>query len=534
MPTVDPLAEARRRRKEARAPKVLGYSAPPPSLAWLPPIPPPISTLPPCVTYVPGFISAEDEECLLQHVRQAPQARWSGVEGDGRRTQNYGGAPGSLAIAEGLPEWLAPLVRAVVESGAWGDAPPPNHVLVNIFRPGTGLVPHTDGPLYAGPRVATLSLGSDVFLDLHEPHAATPHASLLLRRRSLNVISAEAYAQFHGIAEREADVVDERVANAEAAEATLGEQVPRGPRVSIVFVSKLEEGSAATHPSVLELTEEVARPDARSDVAAVAAVARRVLGGSAAGDGDGDGDEALLEALPRVCGRISRAADEAGFATLSPDGVELKPVVFAMGSDGLHMLLGSDMPLAERLRRLGFDDMWVRQKLRQKLRFRLALFPARRARPATWKGVFALVDTHYPQVAAKVRAQEAALCSTSFAELEASFGASYFDLNEAAVGRSSDDPRYLTTERLAAAGCAGTAAEVRGWLYFTLGLSRLFDGSGRTRPPDAEGGRGAEVGTERPAEARGVREYLVENQAVAELEACEWVELALSDADFAP
>lgn len=254
----DLLAEARRRRKEARAPKALGYAAASPALAQLPPIPPPLASLPPSVTYVPDFVCEADEELLLSHVRQAPQSRWSGSEGDGRRTQNYGGAPGSLQIAEGLPEWLAPLVKAVVESGVWGDTPPPNHVLVNVFQPGSGLVPHTDGPLYAGPRVATLSLGSDVFLDLHEPHVAAPHASLLLRRRSLNVISAEAYHQFHGIAERASDVVNGTVANAEAAGATPGECVPRAPRVSIVFVSKLEEGAAAASP--LALLEVVAPP----------------------------------------------------------------------------------------------------------------------------------------------------------------------------------------------------------------------------------------------------------------------------------
>lgn len=163
---VDPLAEARRQRREARTPKALGFSAPPPALLNTPTcLPPPLlSPVPRSVTYVPEFIDPDDEALLLMHVRQAPPERWSGAPGDRRRTQNYGGAPGSLAVAEGLPDWLAPLVHALVESGAWGDVPPPNHILINVFRPGAGLVPHTDGPLYAGPRVATLSLGSDVLL----------------------------------------------------------------------------------------------------------------------------------------------------------------------------------------------------------------------------------------------------------------------------------------------------------------------------------------------------------------------------------
>jgi hypothetical protein len=179
---VDPLVEARRQRRQERTQKALGFSAPPPALLNTPtclpsPLPLPV---PPSITYVPDFIDPADEDLLLMHVRQAPPERWSGAPGDRRRTQNYGGAPGSLAVAEGLPDWLAPLVHALVESGAWGDVPPPNHILINVFRPGAGLLPHTDGPLYAGPRVATLSLGSDVLLRVGAAASASCVGGLFL------------------------------------------------------------------------------------------------------------------------------------------------------------------------------------------------------------------------------------------------------------------------------------------------------------------------------------------------------------------
>ena len=44
----------------------------------------------------------------------------------------------------------------------------PNHVLVNEYLPGQGIMPHTDGPAFF-PMVSTVSLGSHTFLDLYEP-----------------------------------------------------------------------------------------------------------------------------------------------------------------------------------------------------------------------------------------------------------------------------------------------------------------------------------------------------------------------------
>ena len=180
-------------------------------------------------------------------------------------------------MTEPLPDWVARLVDALVASGCWAG-PAPNHVLINDFVAGAGLTPHTDGPLYSS-RVATLSLGSDVLLDLHKPgggggeagaslppppsfiespHATKaeyekwleqreaaassggrPFAQLLLRRRSLNVMSDDAYTHvFHGITAHERDVVGPLVANRQS-EAELGEVLQRAHRVSVVFVHKL-------------------------------------------------------------------------------------------------------------------------------------------------------------------------------------------------------------------------------------------------------------------------------------------------------
>ena len=69
----------------------------------------------------------------------------------------------------------------------------------------------------------------------------------------------------------------------------------------------------------------------------------------------------------------------------------------------------------------------------------------------TWDGVLELVCARYPAVRAKVVACAASLRSAPFASIEARAatgflrGASYFDINEAAVAGASDDERYVTT-----------------------------------------------------------------------------------------
>ena len=67
-------------------------------------------------------------------------------------------------------------------------------------------------------------------------------------------------------------------------------------------------------------------------------------------------------------------------------------------------------------------------------------------------------------------------------------------------------PRYLNSARLASSSCEGTLEEVRGWLYFVLGLSELFDGGGYTKDPTGK---------------RGYAEYLMRRSSRLELRARE-------------
>jgi hypothetical protein len=66
-----------------------------------------------------------------------------------------------------LPPPLAEIARELVKLNVFppsSSCPPPNHVLLNEYQPGQGILPHTDGPLYEH-RTATLSLGSDVVIE---------------------------------------------------------------------------------------------------------------------------------------------------------------------------------------------------------------------------------------------------------------------------------------------------------------------------------------------------------------------------------
>ncbi|XP_064437495.1 alpha-ketoglutarate-dependent dioxygenase alkB homolog 6 isoform X14 [Mirounga angustirostris] len=132
-----------------------------------------VEQAPPIIYYVPDFISKEEEEYLLRQVFNAPKPKWTQLSG--RKLQNWGPhcpLPGGLPhprgmVPERLPLWLQRYVDKVSDLSLFGGLPA-NHVLVNQYLPGEGIMPHEDGPLYY-PTVSTISLGSHTMLDLYEP-----------------------------------------------------------------------------------------------------------------------------------------------------------------------------------------------------------------------------------------------------------------------------------------------------------------------------------------------------------------------------
>ena len=112
------------------------------------------------VSYFSDFVTREESKAICEAVFAVPQGHRRWVTLKGRKLQCWGGVPPGRDAAfepESLPDWLAGLGEALVACGVFPPTHPPNHVLVNVYRNGEGILAHTDGPTYA-PRTATLSL----------------------------------------------------------------------------------------------------------------------------------------------------------------------------------------------------------------------------------------------------------------------------------------------------------------------------------------------------------------------------------------
>ncbi|KAL1274996.1 hypothetical protein QQF64_027810 [Cirrhinus molitorella] len=203
-----------------------------------------VKEAPPTVYYVPNFITEAEEEYLLQQVYRAPKPKWTQLSG--RRLQNWGGLPNLKGmLAEKLPDWLLQYTEKISALGAFAGKTA-NHVLVNEYKPGEGIMPHEDGPLYH-PTVTTISLGSHTLLDFYKPVCQTQSEipqteasrymlSLLVQQRSLLILQDDMYKIYlhgiHGVCE---DILSERVVNLSSTGAQVGDTLPRSTRVSLTI-----------------------------------------------------------------------------------------------------------------------------------------------------------------------------------------------------------------------------------------------------------------------------------------------------------
>ena len=148
---------------------------------------------------------------------QIPSNRWTQLSK--RRLQAH---PSTLTakntlIAASLPEWLMqfpPVRQRFAQLGIFADTKhkEPNHVLINEYNPGEGIMPHEDGAAYS-PVVATISLGTPIVLDIYSkrsekqdgtdgdesPNLVASHR-IFQEPGSLLVTTGEAYVNLlHGI-----------------------------------------------------------------------------------------------------------------------------------------------------------------------------------------------------------------------------------------------------------------------------------------------------------------------------------------------
>lgn len=172
-------------------------------------------------------------------------------------------------LAAPLPAYLInPVMLRFKDLGIFEHTPhrQPNHVLINEYKPGEGIMPHEDGKAYASV-VATVSLGATVCLSLTpKPSSAESDEEekdekakwkiptrILQEPRSLLITTGTAYESLlHGVdaVEVDEDLNAETVANW----SLLGARTPideaggrnvRGTRVSLTYRDVLKVSSAA-------------------------------------------------------------------------------------------------------------------------------------------------------------------------------------------------------------------------------------------------------------------------------------------------
>ena len=175
-----------------------------------------IPEVPDLAIYIPNFITQEEEDEITKYVNNAPLPKWTQLTR--RRLQNWGGTPHPRGmIVEEIPSWLQKYVNKVSSCDIFDKNKPPNHVLINEYLSGQGIMAHSDGPLFH-PIVTTISCGSHTLLDFYkrlditEQHKPNLEFSFLLERRSLFILQGDLYHNYlHSIAERDTDVVSKSV-----------------------------------------------------------------------------------------------------------------------------------------------------------------------------------------------------------------------------------------------------------------------------------------------------------------------------------
>lgn len=214
----------------------------------------------------------------MTYVDNTPKPKWTQLSN--RRVINYGGVPHPNGmIAEELPEWLKAKVTTLNNLGknypflcfdscqidqyrliceGLFDEVHANHVLVNEYLPGQGIMAHSDGPLFY-PVICTISCGSHCLLEFYEKgtdevqstngkgsdakETANPKRNfvcqLLIEPGSLLILKDDMYSKYlHSISEVGEDLITNSIANLERCvnfKNRVGESVKRGRRVSLTI-----------------------------------------------------------------------------------------------------------------------------------------------------------------------------------------------------------------------------------------------------------------------------------------------------------
>ncbi|XP_039754919.1 alpha-ketoglutarate-dependent dioxygenase alkB homolog 6 [Pararge aegeria] len=199
-----------------------------------------ITNVEPSAYYLSEFITQEEEKYLLSNIYAAPKPKWTQLSN--RRLQNWGGLPHNRGmIAEEIPKWLQKYLNNINSLNVM-DGKMPNHVLVNEYLPGQGILPHLDGSLFY-PTITTISVASHTILKFLEPNSAEnptlkPVFSLLLEPRSLLILKDKLFHYYlHCIEEVNEDCLDDSIVNLNMCsdKYVKGVTLPRETRISLTI-----------------------------------------------------------------------------------------------------------------------------------------------------------------------------------------------------------------------------------------------------------------------------------------------------------
>lgn len=186
---------------------------------------------------IENFITMEQETELLDFINQQG---WSAKQPGGsgtlsRRTQHYGyiynyGSKDAKTKTDDIPNIIKNIFASQVTCSMDNDNNE-MQAIINEYKPGQGIASHIDNIKSFGPKIMSLSLGSDIAMTLSK---GTDSVKILLPRRSLLIMVGDArYKWYHGI--------DKKIKDKNILDVTKNMlvSIDRGTRVSITIRSML-------------------------------------------------------------------------------------------------------------------------------------------------------------------------------------------------------------------------------------------------------------------------------------------------------
>jgi len=197
-----------------------------------------------------------------------------------------------------------------------------------------------------------------------------------------------------------------------------------------------------------------------------------------------------------LCGRIIRGKTPEDFAKLSDD--PSRKIVFLTDAGGLASMLGKSG--YQMLITVGHHPDHIAKQVAAGKTYKIVVFPASEAQPATWEGLCRSTAEVYPDLKSDMQKYFDEFQTLSFKDWEQKFQT---QMGTSTQMKDVDDPssfNFMSYDKYVAS--PRTALDLRRFFYHTLHIRELFRGDGYTYD---ENGR------------RGVKEYLMPNKAITDI-----------------